>query len=520
MNNEWDQRLGVWFIAEDHPDAPAIVASPRGALTYRELAGRAHQLVHALRAQGLATGDGIAALLGNGVELIEVSLAANEAGWSFTPLNTYLTSAEVAAILEHSGAKALVVGAAQMGSYRGEAQAFAEAAGVVVVSVGAAEGLATLEEFIADQPTSLPADRRAGNLFPYTSGTTGKPKGIRRPLPDIDPSQAAHEAAIFGRAFDFRPFDGPQLVSTGMYHGGSYAYYMGALNVGHALVVHEKFDPLRTLEDIERYRIRTGYMVPTQFHRLLQIPEETRAKYDVSSLHAIVHSAAPCPQDVKQRMMDWWGPVIWETYGGMEGAATIAKPKWWLQKPGTVGRAVRGVTVTILDGDDNELGPNEIGAIYIDNGVGFKYHGDEAGTKSAYKGSRFTLGDVGLLDEDGFLFIKDRVKDMIITGGVNVYPAEIEGVLLGHPAVRDVGVIGIPDNDWGEQVKAVVQLKSGIDPTDVLAEELLAYCREHLASYKCPRTVDFRTKLPRTEAGKLYKRQIRDEYWAALGRAL
>ena len=520
MSTDWEQRLGVWWIAEDHPDAPAIVASPSGPLTYGELTGRAHRIVHTLRARGLSDGDGVAVLLGNGVEIIECYLACLEAGWAFTPLNGYLTSAEIATILEHSGARALVVGSGSAAGYTGVAAETVARLGVVALGVGGVPGLEELDHAVAGFPTTLPEHRRAGALFPYTSGTTGKPKGIKRAAAAADPSVAANDAAVFGRAFDFRPFDGPHLVTTGMYHGGSLAYYSGALQVGQPLVIHEKFDPERTLADIERFAVRTAYMVPTQFHRLLRLPAEVRAKYDVSSLHSVVHSAAPCPQDVKQQMMDWWGPVIWETYGGMEGPATIAKPKWWIKKPGTVGRAIRGVTLSILDPAGEALAPGEIGSIYIENGIGFEYHGDEAGTTSAFKGSRFTLGDVGYLDEDGYLFIKDREKDMIITGGVNVYPAEVEALLLGHPAVHDVAVIGIPDADWGEQIKAVVQLKAGLEPTAELGDAILAYCKEHLAAYKCPRTVDFRDDLPRTEAGKLYKRRIRDEYWAELGRSL
>jgi long-chain acyl-CoA synthetase len=219
-------------------------------------------------------------------------------------------------------------------------------------------------------------------------------------------------------------------------------------------------------------------------------------------------------------MFEWWGPVIWETYGGTEGAATIAKPHHWLAKPGTVGRAVRGITVRILDDDGNPLPPLEVGHIYIESAAGrtFKYLNDDEATTSVYRGASFTLGDMGYLDHDGFLFISDRLKDMIITGGVNVYPAEVEGVLAAHPKVHDAAVIGVPDDEWGESVKAVVQPAPGVTPSLDLAEELIAHCRGRLAHYKCPRSVDFRAELPRTEAGKLYKRKIRDEYWAAAGR--
>jgi long-chain acyl-CoA synthetase len=276
-----------------------------------------------------------------------------------------------------------------------------------------------------------------------------------------------------------------------------------------------RFDAEEALALIERHRVSSGYMVPTQFHRFLQLPDDVRARHDVSSLHSIVHSAAPCPRPVKERMMAWWGPVIWETYGGMEGAATIAKPRAWLSKPGTVGRAVRGVRLAILDDGGNELPPGEVGDIYLDNGVGFRYHDDPDQTESVHKAGKFSLGDVGYLDDDGFLFIADRAKDMIITGGVNVYPAEIEGVLLEHPAVHDVAVIGVPDADWGESIVAVVQLVDGTGWTDELEAELTAHSKGKLGSYKVPRRWVAQGDLARTEAGKLYKRKLRDELLAA-----
>jgi long-chain acyl-CoA synthetase len=507
--NPWARRLGFWWIAEDHPDSPAIVESPDGARTYGELAGDAHQLVHLFRSLGAHQGDPIGVIADNGNTLIEVSLASQEGGYHFIPLNTHLTTHELAAIMEHSGAKVLVIGERFAPLLAG---LDTTALGLEVLAAGHIDGVPSLVEARATHPRTEPTDRSPGGVFVYTSGTTGKPKGIRRPIPDGDVGEVANTAAVFGRAFDFRPFEGPMLVSTGMFHGGSHSYYMGGLHVGHALVIMAKFDAERSLQLIEQHRVRSGYMVPTQFHRLLQLPAEVRSKYDVSSLHSIVHSAAPCPRPVKEQMMAWWGPVIWETYGGMEGAATIAKPHRWLEKPGTVGRAIRGMQLHILDDDGNELPTGEVGHIYLDNGVGFSYHDDPDQTQSAFKGKRFSLGDMGYLDADGYLFISDRAKDMIITGGTNVYPAEIEAVLLDHPKVHDVGVIGLPDPEWGETVMALVQLKPGFEPGDDLQAELTAFCKDRLASYKVPRRWDFRTDLPRTEAGKLYKRKIRDEY--------
>jgi long-chain acyl-CoA synthetase len=513
VTSVWDQRLGFWWIAEDHPDSPAILASPDGPRTYGELAGDAHQLVHLFRALGAHPDGPVAVMVDNGNTIIEASLACQESGLLLIPLNTHLTAHELRSILEHSGATVLLIAERFAGLLEGFDL---DALGVAVLAEGTVPGLPSLAEMRAEHPRTEPDDRRPGGLFVYTSGTTGQPKGIRRPVGTGDVGQLANDGAVFSRAFDFRPFDGPMLVSTGMFHGGSHSYYMGGLHVGHALVIMAKFDAEQALALIDDYDVRTGYMVPTQFHRLLRLPEDVRARYDVSSLHAIVHSAAPCPRPVKEQMMAWWGPVIWETYGGMEGAATIAKPHRWLEKPGTVGRAVRGVQLYVLDDEGNELPPGEVGNIYMDNGVGFSYHGDPDQTSSAYKGRRFSLGDVGYLDEDGYLFISDRAKDMIITGGTNVYPAEIEGVLLSHPAVHDAGVVGIPDPDWGESILAVVQPIDGAQGGDELIAELSAWCKEHLASYKVPRRWEFRDELPRTEAGKLYKRKVRDEYVAAM----
>jgi long-chain acyl-CoA synthetase len=517
--NIWDQRLGVWWIAEDRPDAIAIVESPDGVWTYAELAGSAHRLVRTFRKLGVNVGDIVAVLAPNGVLPIQVSMACQEAGWNLLLVNSYLTTDEITTMLEHAMPALLVVHEQYATVLEGARGAQIRSL-TKVVCTGHADDIDNLDDLSRNEPNSLPADRAEGGMIVYSSGTTGKPKGISRQGSGIDPSTAANQAAVFGRAFDFRPFDGPHLVSTAMYHGGSHAYYMGALHVGHALVIMPRFDAEGTLAMIERLRVRSAYMVPTQFHRLLQLPEAVRARYELSSLHSVVHSAAPCPRHIKQQMFDWWGPVIWETYGGMEGAATIAKPQRWLAKPGTVGRAVRGVRLSILDNDGQELGSNETGNIYYETQIGFSYLRDPEQTDKAHQGRRFTIGDIGYVDDDGYLFIQDRAKDMIISGGVNIFPAEIEAVLLDHPAIDDVAVIGIPDDDWGEQVLAVVQVRAGFAPTDELATTLLGHCAEHLAAYKRPRRIEFRADLPRTDAGKLYKRQIRDEYWSGAGRQL
>jgi long-chain acyl-CoA synthetase len=517
MEHAWDQRLGFWWIAQDHPDQPAVVSSPSGVtLSYRELASRCHQLVHALRSGGLTAGDIVAYALPNDVDMLYWQLALQEGGFQAIALNPALSGGEIQRIVDHSGAAAIVLHA----QYDDRVEQLLGTGSITLrVSVGGAiSGWTAYDDLVEGQPRSEPANRTMGVPINYSSGTTGQPKAIARPaMAGIDPYVMADRMKTFGHAFQFQPLTGTHLVSAGMHHGGCQSFYHGALNVGQSLAILGKFDAEQTLQSIERYRVTTAYMVPTQFVRLLRLPQDIKDKYDVSSLEVVVHSAAPCPLEVKKQMMNWWGSVIWETYGGMEGAATIAKPYRWLEKPGTVGRAVAGMKVKILDDDGRDVAAGEVGHVYLEPDLDtFEYRNDPELTASVRRGRAFTLGDVGYLDPDGYLFLRDRAKDMIISGGVNIYPAEVEGVLSSHPSVGDVAVIGIPDAEWGEQVKAVVELVDGIVPSDDLGAELIAFCRERISGYKCPRTVDFTDELPRTDGGKLYKRLLRDRYQASV----
>jgi long-chain acyl-CoA synthetase len=514
--NPWlRQRLGVWWIALDHPELPAVTDVVSGArLTFGELTGRAHRLVRALREVGLEPGDVVVLVLPNGVDAVIWQLATQESGLRYIALNPALSPGEIGEIVGHADARMVVVHAADadhLGNFHSSVSV-----GHKVSVGGPVEGFVTQESLVAGHAATPPPDRQLGGLITYSSGTTGRPKAVLRRLPNLDPWEYADRLKSFGQAFQFRPFGGAHLVSAGMHHGGCQGFYQGALNVGQELVIMGKFDPAQALDLIAAHGVATAYMVPTQFVRFLRLPEPVRRRFDPSSLETVVHSAAPCPREIKRQMLAWWGPVIWETYGGIEGAATIAKPHRWLEKPGTVGRAIRGVRLQVLDDDGTEVPTGEVGNIYLETkGSGFEYKGDPELTRSVHHGQAFTLGDMGYLDEDGYLFICDRAKDLIISGGVNIFPAEVEGVLAAHPMVGDVAVIGVPDAEWGEQVKAVVEVTAGATSSPELADALVAWCRERLAGYKCPRSVEFRAALPRTDGGKLSKRALRDEYWSA-----
>jgi long-chain acyl-CoA synthetase len=357
----------------------------------------------------------------------------------------------------------------------------------------------------------------------FTSGTTGRPKGVRRPLPTDTPEDMGTKYTGMLQLFGFKPRDANvHIVGSPLYHTAVLSFSTNHLHLGHTIVLMKKWEPEAMLRKIERYRVTCSHMVPTQFSRLLALPEAVKSKYDLSSLRFMVHSAAPCPVPIKWRMLEWWGDVIYEYYAASEGGGTLATPQQWKKKPGTVGYAWPFSKLQIRNDDGEEVPAGTVGTVYMRMGDGrsFEYFKDSDKTEKAYRDAFFTVGDAGYLDDDGFLFLCDRKADMIISGGVNIYPAEIEGVLVTHPKVRDAAVFGIPNDDWGEEVKAVIEVHEGVSEGPELTRDLLAYCEERLAKYKWPKTFDYTAKLPREDNGKLLKRKLRDPYWVGRDRAI
>ena len=513
--------LGFWDIAADDPEHLAVVDADGREIRAGELLASCNQLVHGLRALGLRPGDAIAMVLPNSVEVFELYLAVLQAGFYLVPINFHLVGPEIAYIVQDSEAKVFV-----------SHERFADVATTAVdeinfpkegrFAIGDVPGFRRYEELKDGRPTTLPEDRTTGAVMNYTSGTTGRPKGVRRKLPGVPPEDIAITFGGMLLLFGLQPHDGNvHICGSPLYHTAVLVFAGGALHMGFTVVVMDKWTPEGMLALIERYRVTNSHMVPTQFHRLLALPDDVKSKYDVSSLRHMVHAAAPCPPDVKRRMIEWWGPTIDEYYAASEGGGTLVRADEWLEHPGTVGRAWPNAEIVVLDDDGNELGPNEVGTVYMHMATGdFEYFKDKDKTQRSRVGKFFTVGDVGYLDDDGWLFLRDRKSDMIISGGANIYPAEIESVLLTHPKIGDAAVFGIPHDDWGEEVKAVVEPAPGIKASAQLADEILSFCADKLARFKTPKSIDFIEEMPRDPNGKLYKRKLRDPYWEGRERAI
>ncbi|HEY2506075.1 MAG TPA: acyl-CoA synthetase [Streptosporangiaceae bacterium] len=507
---------GFWRRALEDPNWVAVVDPDGTQHLAGDLLARVNQLTHALQARGLRPGDGIAALLPNGAAPVEVYLAALQAGWYLTPINWHFTAPEAAYIATDCGAKALFVHErfAELGT------ATADEAGVPAdarFGFGDVPGFIPVADLRAGQPATLPEQRTAGATMHYTSGTTGRPKGVRRALTGLDPDEAAVRAASLLMMFGVTEGQpNAHLLTSPNYHTAVTVFGGGALNYGHTMVCMDGFDAEAALALTQRYRCTNSHMVPTHFKRMLALPPEVRGRYDLSSMRWLIHAAAPCPVPLKQQMLDLWGPCVWEYYAATEGGGTIASPEDWLAHPGTVGRAWPTSQLLIADEDGTSVPAGTPGTVYMAMGpVTFEYYGDKAKTQASRLDDYFTVGDIGYLTDDGFLFLCDRKTDMIISGGTNIYPAEIEAEIIMNPKVADVAVFGIPDPEWGEQIKAVVQPADGVPPGPELVAEILAGIEGRLAKMKWPRSIDFVPELPRDPNGKLLKRRLRDPYWAA-----
>ncbi|BBG05473.1 MULTISPECIES: AMP-binding protein [Pseudonocardia] len=507
-------KLGFHRVADAHPDRIALIADST-AVSFAVLAEQVNRVSNGLRALGLAEGDAVVAMVGNGVAYFELVLATAQSGLYLVPVDTHSSPREVRYICADSRAAVLVADAA-LGERLASAAVDLPVRRFAVG--GAVIGWSDYAELSAGRSSERPARRVAGALMPYTSGTTGRPKGVRRKLTGQNPDDVAAELTA-ARATLFRlcsddpdsPADGVHLACSPLYHNAPGVYSQIALHLGHTVVGLRKFDPVVVLQAIERHRVTWTHMVPTHFRRMLDLPADQRASFDVSSLRTVLHAGARCPVDVKAAMLDWVGPVVWEYYGATEGMVSVLPPEEWPVKRGSVGRPAPGVTVRILDDASATTPIGQVGSIYFSVPAPFEYLGDPEKTERSRSGDLVTAGDLGSLDDDGYLFLHDRRSDLIISGGVNIYPAEIEACLVRHAHVRDAAVVGVPDEQWGQRVVAVIERAPGADATndETVAEDLRALCARDLASYKVPKELLFRDALPRSEAGKLDRNGIR-----------
>ena len=505
--------IGFWNEARREPDVVAIIEAEAGRSVSRgELATKTHQLVHLLRSRGVKANDVIAAVMDNRIESVTVFLAAMQAGLYFVPINYHLTDAEIAYIIEDSETKAIFT----TPEFADKTMKAARSVGLANESLFCTEpiaGFVHLADALAGQPTNEPEGRAMGLMMTYTSGTTGKPKGIKRPASGANPDEVgilwSHPFKIFGIGEEYQV----QLIQSPYYHTAVLNFANASAQYGHTLVLMNQWDAEVVLQNIQKYGITTSHMVPTHFHRLLKLDPSVRAKYDLSTMKYVMHGAAPCPVETKQAMIDWLGPVLYEYYGASEGGGTTVNSTEWLKYPGTVGRPYHGAEIRILDEEGNRVPAGTEGLVWMLSGAfEFKYHNAPEKTASSTRDGFFTVGDLGHVNDEGYLFLHGRASDIIITGGVNVHPSEVEAVMQQHPKVADVAVFGLPDPEWGEYIQCVVQPITGLAGSPELADELIGFCADHLARYKLPRKVDFVDQLPRDPNGKLYKRLIRDSF--------
>jgi len=501
-------------FAKVQPGKAAVIDPDGTTRSFAEVNANANRLVRLLRNSGLKAGDAVALVMSNRGEFVEIQAATLRAGFRITPINWHLTTDEVAYILNDCEAKA-VFGEARIAS-AGAAAAQAPGLKLKVSVGGPIEGFQDYRAALAGLDGSDIGDPVLGNQMLYTSGTTGRPKGVFRASPVVAP-----RAVYLLRGYDEHSV---QLCAGPAYHAAPLAFDVrAAMGAGATLVFLDKWDSEHTLRTIAERRVTHMHLVPIMFQRLLALPAEVKARHDISSVKYIVHGAAPCPPEVKFAMIEWFGPVISEYYAGSEGGAGfMINSEEWLRKPGSVGKKPELLGSKILDDQGNECPPNVSGTIYhqLPPGGGFTYYKDETKTQASRVGDFFTMGDMGYFDDDGYLFLTGRSAETIISGGVNIYPQEIDNELIKHEAVADSATVGIPHDEWGEQVKAVILLKPGYQPSDLLAQEILAFARDSLPSFKVPRSLDFVTELPRSEAGKIQRGKVRAPYWEGRARQI
>ena len=492
--------------AATSPDRPAVIAAASGkVLTYGQLEARSNQVAHLLRARGVAVGSHVALLLENRVEFLETLWGALRSGAYVTPINWHLDPSEAAYIVNDCGASVLF-GSSELLPLLGADISLPVDSRIAVG--GDVPGLAGYDAVLAEQPSTPIDDQCEGSFMFYSSGTTGRPKGIKPPTIGAELGGPNVFSMLMSGLYGFDEST-VYLCPAPLYHAAPAGWTSGVHRLGGTAVLMERFDPLETLELIERYRVTHVQFVPTHMVRLLKLSDEERSRFDLSSLRYVIHAAAPCPPDVKRECIEWLGPIVHEYYSGSEGVGFCAiGPEEWLAHPGSVGRSLLG-GVHIVDEQGNEVGPNVEGQVWFELQSRFEYHGDPEKTASAFDEHGWgSLGDMGWIDDEGFLYLTDRVSNMIISGGVNIYPREIEDVLVLHPAIEDVAVIGVPHPEMGEAVRAVVQLARPVEDEDAVGQELIAFCRERLSNFKCPTSVAFVDALPRLPTGKLAKRLL------------
>ncbi len=504
--------MHIGTIAAETPDKIAYQMADSGQVfTYRDLNDASNRAAHLFASLGLAPGDHVAILLENHPRFFQICWAAQRAGLYYTPISWRLQQEEIEYIVNNCEARVFITSHDR----REVVAPLVEAAPGLIARYmigGTIDHFDAWEDAVAEMPTTPIDEELEGQSMLYSSGTTGYPKGIKKALPRV-PFGSVDPMPIMAALYGATP-DSIYLSPAPLYHAAPLGFTMTCIRNGIQVVVMEHFEAERSLSCIQDYRITHSQWVPTMFVRMLKMPEEVRMRYDVSSLECAIHAAAPCPVPVKEQMIDWWGPVLYEYYAGTEGNGFVQlNSQEWLDHKGSVGRPLN-CELHICNDAGDEVPIGEPGTIYFGGGGEFEYYKDPEKTAgSRHPNGWSTLGDVGYLDEDGYLYLTDRKDFMIITGGVNVYPQETENILITHPKVMDVAVIGVPNEDFGEEVKAVVQPKDMADAGPDLADELMTFCREHLSHIKCPRSVDFDEELPRHPTGKLYKRLLKDRYW-------